>query len=514
MADLVLLQCELEHRHQAPHLAMCLFARDLIDAGHRVRCALVHPGAIAEAAAWAEGSDLLILDSIFPFGLVRRLQDATGLPVLVGGHNALQHALRGPAEFAITGPGRKALSAFVEAWPDGDFGTVPGLWFERDGVLDCGPTPPIQRPADEVLPFDPVLDWDYFGPPRAPGSNLRVPSVVAEFGCVWNRSTAEEPFYADVLARVPERAMTARAEADLRARFVQKEGGCTFCTFRYTPLAGHRSERGTELLLEQARVLLAAGARGLSLQTEHPVPWIPRLLEALAGEGLVEQLDELHVRTIPWLVLKHAAALRDCIELCEELGVHLVVGQIGFEAFDERSLAIFHKGLSSEENRAAARMLTELTEQHEGFTGTAGHGLIPFHPWTRPEDLLENIAAVRADAPWLLPDLQPGRRLELYNEWTPLFWKAQDEGLLVESPETFGWGWTFADERTGEVVAVARALVNEAPERTASLGADVLEALARLRLSEEDPEARRAAYMRLRAQVASGRFGRQGAPVG
>ncbi len=114
----------------------------------------------------------------------------------------------------------------------------------------------------------------------------------------------------------------------------------------------------------------------------------------------------------------------------------------------------------------------------------------------------------------ILPDLQPGRRLELYNEWTPLFWRAQDEGLLVESPETFGWGWRFADERTGEVVAVARALVNEAPERTASLGADVLEALASVRLSEEDPEARRAAYMRLRAQVASGSFGRQQAPVG
>lgn len=487
---------------------MCLFARDLIGAGHSVRCALVHPGSIAEAAAWARGCDLLVLDSIFPFGLVRRLQDGVGAPVVVGGHNALQHALRGSAEFAITGPGRAALAALVAAWPDGDLASVPGLYFERDGLLDCGPPPPVQRPGDEVLPFDPVLDWGYFGPPRAEGSNLRVPSIVAEFGCVWNRSTAEEPFYAGLPPRLPDRRLSPRAQADIQARFISQEGGCTFCTFRYTPLSSHRAARGAELLLEQARVMLDAGARGLSLQTEHPVPWIPRLLDGLVADGRIDQLDELHVRTIPWLVLKHADGLVACIERCAELGVHLVAGQIGFEAFDARSLAVFHKGLTSAENRAAARLLTELTAQHEGFTGTAGHGLIPFHPWTRPEDLLENIEAVRADAPWLLPDLHPARRLELYNEWTPLFWRAQDEGLIVPSPETFGWAWTFADERTGEIVAVARALVNEAPQRSAALGADVLEALTRLRLGEDDPARRRAAYLELRAAIASGDFAR------
>lgn len=509
MAHVTFLQCELEHRHQAPHLAMCLYAADLKRAGHQVDKAMVHPSAIgAAAAATSPSSQLLVLDAIFPFGMISRLQQLTGLPVLVGGHNALQHMLRGPADFAIVGPGRQALSALLA----GDNLTrllrgdppldIPGLWWRgADGQLDCGGHPASSGVSlhEELDPFTPDWDWDYFGPPRAPESNLRIPSVIADFGCVWNRSILEaegahKP-YAAVLPRLPDVAMTSRAAAVLQSEFIGREGGCSFCVLRYSKRATDKAEAVIASVVEQARVHLAHGAHGLSLQTEHPLAFLGALLDALDQAGLADAIDELHIRTIPWLVLRHRDLLEESILRSKELGIQLVLAQVGFEAFDALSLEIFHKGLSGDENRAAARLLTELTEQHgPHFLGTGGHGLIPLHPWTRPEDLRTNLAACRSDAPWLLPAMHPARRVELYAEWTPLFWKAQDEGLLRPAPEGFGWDWDFAEEGTGEIVAAAAAILATGGQPSA----DVLDAVLQIWESGEGPDARRESYLRLR----------------
>jgi hypothetical protein len=509
MAHVTFLQCELEHRHQAPHLAMCLYASDLQRAGHRVDKAMVHPSALDEAAAATpSSSQLLVLDAIFPFGMIRRLQRLTNLPVLVGGHNALQHMLRGPADFAIVGPGRQAISALLS----GDNLTrllrgdppedIPNLWWRGpDGQLDCSGHPASSGASldEELDPFTPDWDWDYFGPPRAPASNLRIPSVIADFGCVWNRSIlnsegAHRP-YATVSPRLPDVPMTSRAAAVLQSQFIGNEGGCSFCVLRYAKRTSDKTATVIASVVEQARVHLAHGAHGLSLQTEHPLPFLGALLDALDQAGLSGAIDALHIRTIPWLVLRHRNLLEEAIVRSKELGIQLVLAQVGFEAFDALSLEIFHKGLSSDENRTAARLLTELTAQHgPHFLGTGGHGLIPLHPWTRPEDLRTNLAACRSDAPWLLPAIHPTRRVELYAEWTPLFWKAQDEGLLRPAPEGFGWDWDFADEGTDEIVTAAAAILANSRDPSA----DVLDAVLRIWESGAGPEERRARYLELR----------------
>lgn len=488
------MQCELEHRHQAPHLAMCLFATDLRHAGHEVACTLVHPSAIPDLADRLSGqADLIVVDSIFPFALVRRLQSGSGLPVVVGGHNALQHALRGPADLAIVGPGRRPVRELVSALGAGEPATsVPGVWARVEGVLRAGPaTAPLDLDA-ELEPFEPDLDWGYAGPPRAPGSNLRVPSVVADAGCIWNRSTlGDGGFYAGVLPRSPDVVMDDEAREQV-ASWVDREGGCTFCAFRYTAPA-----RGSlRSVVAQARVLVELGARGLSLQTEHPLPLLAALLRELEAAGLASDLDELHTRTIPWLLLRHRADLVAAIGEAERLGIRLVMGQVGFEAFDDLSLAVYHKGLDATENRRAARLLGELSAEHTGFVGTSGHGLIPLHPWTTPESLLETVAACRADAPWLLSSIHPASRVEIYDEFTPLFWKAQDAGLLRPAPDRFGWDWTYSDARTGEAMAAAGSIL--AAGGGAGEPADVVEEVSRTILSVPDPVARRQHWLSLR----------------
>jgi len=496
MARLLLLQCELEHRHQAPHLAMCLFATDLRAAGHEVRAALVHPTAIGELQHTYPDVDLVLLDSIFPFGLVRAVRDAVGAPIVVGGHNALQHMLRGDAEFAVVGAARRLLPAAVEAALSK--GLAPGLWVRTAEGLDCGPSPGPTTPGAEALPYTPDFDWGYLGPPRAPGSNLRIPSVVAELGCVYDTAVLgpeADDFYQEVSARLPDVPMTARARAEIDARFVRRDGGCTFCTFRYQPLRRLAPAPARELLQTQLRALRGLGARGFSLQTENPLGYLPHVLAQADELGF----EEVHVRTIPWLVRTRAEALREAAADADRRGIELVLGQVGFEAFDDLGLRVFHKGISPADNRAVARLLTELTDAHPRFEGTRGHGFIALHPWTRPADLRTNLQACRADAPWLLDDLDPRRRLELYNEWSPLFWRAQDDGLVEPSPDRFGWTFRFADDGTSEVVAVASSLARESRRP----GWQVLDAVLAAYESHPEPGPRKQAYLALRTEVRS-----------
>ncbi len=482
-----LLQCELEHRHQAPHVAMALYATDLLADGHDVRCALVHPTSLIAAAEELGDADLLLLDSIFPFALIEALKAVTAAPIVVGGHNALQHALRGPADVAIVGPGRRAVGALAEGTSRHE---IPGTWWrDEDGTVRAGPAAG-EAVLGDLEPFTPHVDWAYFGPPRAPGSNLRVPSVVADAGCPWNRSVLSDGGpYAGVAPRLPDVPLGDRARRLLEGRFVEREGGCTFCAFRYTT---HARGGDPDRLAAQAEAWRERGARGLSLQSEHPLPAILPLLDRAPW------IEELHVRTIPWLVLRHADAWAETIREATSRGVQLVLGQVGFEAFDDGTLAAYHKGLTAAENRAAARLLGEWDAAFDGFVGTAGHGLVPLQPWTTVEGLRETLAACRADAPWLLPQLTPGSRIELYEEYAPLFWKADDEGLVRPDRKGFGWTWEFADARTGEVVAAWGALAASAPGVAA---ADLLEEVLDVMEGHADPADRRTAYLQMRDRL-------------
>jgi hypothetical protein len=266
---------------------------------------------------------------------------------------------------------------------------------------------------------------------------------------------------------------------------------------RYTRPAGLAHDRALDLLELQARRLVALGARGLSLQTEDPFALVTPLLERLARAGVVARLDELHLRTMPSLVLRHRDNLEEAIRRSEQLGLRLVLAQVGFEAFDETSLAVYHKGLDGSANLDAARLLGELTDAHPGFTGTGGHGLVPLHPWSTPDSLEQNLAVCRQHAPWLLPGIHPGARVELYDEWSPLFWKIQDEGLLRPAPDRFGWDWAFADPEVGELLAVAARLLRLITDPGPHPGADALQAVLDVRRRHGDPAARRQAWMQL-----------------
>lgn len=441
------LQCELEHPHQAPHLAMSLMVSDAARAGHAVRAGLVHPGHLHRCVAELRGScDVLVLDSIFPLSQVSALRQGLGVPVVVGGHNAVQHALRGEAEVAISGPARGTLPEVLVALAgEGALGTIPGTWFRKGAELDAGPPPRSFDLRMEIAPFSPWPTWSYWGPSRAPGSDLRLPSVVAETGCPWARPALGAGPFESVRKRLPEVRATRRAQAALQ-RLVDAEGGCTFCTFRYVDRPQRPGADLVATLVEQARTWVELGARGLSVQSEHPLPFMPAFCAALKAEGLAGRLDEVHVRTIPFLIDRHDEALLSAIEAARTAGFRLVLAQVGFECFDDAGLALFHKGGDGALHRRVARRLQELSHREAPwFEGRHGHGFIPLHPYTTLSSLRENLDTCREVAPFLLGGWHPGRRVELYHEWGPLFWKLEDDGLLEEGAGPFHWSWRFQD---------------------------------------------------------------------
>lgn len=456
---ILLAQCELQHPQQPPHLAMALYAPDLRADGHEVETALVPPGAITALEERLRGGrhDLVALDSIFPFDLTERIRAAApGAVLLVGGHNAAQHVLRGHADLAVVGNGRQALRRIARE-PAGAL-RIPGVLARLPGGrIDAGPVP--DRPAspfDDLFPFRPDLEWEHLGQGREPDAHRNAPSIVAEAGCPYDPPLSRAPAWEGVEPRLPEADLSPAARDLLSALLVSRARGCAFCAFRYQPFRRRPVPEAVDALMEQARWMARqVGARSLSLQSEHPFPYLVPLLDALERDGI--RLEELRIRATPWGVLREEASLRASIARAASLGTRLVLHQIGLEAFADADLALFHKGISAAENRRCARLLAALEAEHGPgvFTGTRGHGLILFHPWTTPESLAENVAAIAEDAPFLLPRLSPDLRLEFYGEWIPVFWKAQDDGLLVPIRGGFGWDFRFRDL---EVAAFDRAL--------------------------------------------------------
>lgn len=475
-------QCELEHLHQAPHLAGCLFASDLRLQGHQVTQAMVHPSGLEEWVADLEEDqvDLALCDAIFPFPLLRAAREGCETAILVGGHNALQHILRGPADLAIVGAGRAAVRALGLALLElekaciqllGGSGAhrrcvnpkalpyleqVPNLWFWRlqaDGsaTLDCGPLSAAGSPAADVLPFHPELKQEYYGPSRKPSDDFYIPSVVAELGCLYDAPPRRSDALRDTAPRVPAAALTRRAAERIQQDFLQRAGGCSFCVFRTLPNAREPRRDAARLVAEQLSVLAKSGAKGASLQTENPIPLLLPLLDELEARGL--RPDPLHIRTIPWLLLKQEDQLRQAAARAQQLGIHIHLTQVGFETFHGPDLDLFNKGISAADNLRAAELLHRLDrELRPTFRGVFGHGMILLHPWTSLEGLRDNLAAVRAEASFLQEDLGPESRLALYSEVLPLFWKAHDDGLVEQTSDEFGWSWRYADPTVASLV--------------------------------------------------------------
>lgn len=489
-----LFQFELSHPNNPPHIGSCLIAPDLLADGHEVEACLVGVRHVSDLLDRIDerGYDLIGLDSIFPIDVVNRIKDAfPELPVVVGGINALALFLASSADMAVVGPGRRAMSGLATAlaW-GGSLSEVSNLFYRvgehRPGAGEDG-APAAARPIDhsgltrrwdvseEVLPYAPLLDWDYLGTGRDAKAGVRLLSVVPEFGCPYMEDALVLPEFEGVEAGEPagrlldHLRLSPRAEAAMEP-FIANTRGCSFCVFRFQDFTVIDAQSTVDLVLTQVRHLhRVTGAREFSLQTENPFRILRLLLTRLAAEG--PAVERLAIRTFATVLLAKADEFRRALDLARASGMQIVLQQIGFENFDQRHLDIFNKGISVADNVRAAHLLTELRDEYgETIEPFSGHGLILFDPWTTVEDLERNVRAIERDASFLLPAVGLRSRLVFYDPFNPIFRKARREGLVVPSPHDYGWDFCFADPRTTDFVEMVHALERRLERRMTAGG--------------------------------------------
>lgn len=261
--------------------------------------------------------------------------------------------------------------------------------------------------------------------------------------------------------------------------------GCTFCLDNTGAYAASSEDETVLRWLSQLRVVRARSAPGrfaVLLVDERPHPFLPRLFRELADVGPIELLIKSRV---DWL-LEHESELVEACTLAATSGSVLHVYLVGFESFDPETLALFNKGTTAEDNVRAIALLRSLAArfpQSFEHRRLRAHGFVAFTPWTTPEALLRNAAAMREVEFGELRADAARTRLRLYPR-TPLHALAAAEGLLVdgfddgrkdrasEQGYDASFGWRFADRR---VEAIFRACDGLREQARALPDADLLE---------------------------------------
>ena len=450
------LQCELSHPHNPPHVGPSLIVSELERRGHRVRRLFVNVTRLEATAdeLLADEVQLCALDSIFPLDLVRRFKARLGaVPVVVDGLNALAVFERAPIEYAIIGPAREAMGLLADLLSRRFAGgaeergeeEIPNLFYRRGDAIDASPIEVEWRLESELFPYAPPLEWEYRGPSgRHPLADRHGVSVVPEWGCPYQTPHALPEACADDRTTLRPAGYSDRAWSRVVETYLDGAAACSFCIFRYQTYTPGKTAQAIEALMTQIDYLWAQGIRSFAIQSESPFRLLDPLLEALAKDG--KRPEELRLRTMVTVLKAQETAIEAALARVAEAGIGVSITQVGFESFVDRSLTLFHKGVSSHENRRAARFLRRLDRGGQGRIRTIhGHGLILFDPWTTLDELLENLDAIDSDAPFLKKAVSLDSKLYLYSPYAPVARIVRSAGLMTETPYEFGLDFRFVD---------------------------------------------------------------------
>jgi anaerobic magnesium-protoporphyrin IX monomethyl ester cyclase len=121
----------------------------------------------------------------------RTLSDA---PIIFGGAHASieseKMVMDGMADFVIRGEAEIALAAFLDRYPQGNYGDIPGLFFrEGDRMIDNGWANPI-----EDLNSLPALDWDLWEDLDRHLYFFHTVPVMGSRGCPYHCSLCSTPW--------------------------------------------------------------------------------------------------------------------------------------------------------------------------------------------------------------------------------------------------------------------------------------------------------------------------------
>ena len=157
-------------------MGMCLFVDDLQKKGIHCDTYIVKSDYINYIIPVIEKGNysLICLDSIFTIDIINNLhKQFPFIPILVGGINAISLLAHTDVQYAVFGPGRTAINAFVDQYfGSKDFYEVPNLFFKHGNQIMYSGKTQHWNLEMELFPYQPFLDWQYIGPDRNPEASF------------------------------------------------------------------------------------------------------------------------------------------------------------------------------------------------------------------------------------------------------------------------------------------------------------------------------------------------------
>ncbi len=165
--------------------------------------------------------------------------------------------------------------------------------------------------------------------------------------------------------------------------------GCSFCDVAVDK--GYCGALPLSVVVDQIRGLPEdhTGRKiPFELINENPLHGLPGLLRTITQEKIAISQINLIMRA-DWF-LKGEARLREALRLSAEMDACLFMSSMGFEAFDDRLLAHFHKGVDVRTNIKAINLMRQFKMEFPRqwkYSRTEGaiHGFIHPTPWDTAE---------------------------------------------------------------------------------------------------------------------------------
>jgi hypothetical protein len=319
--------------------------------------------------------------------------------------------------------------------------------------------PFLKGPVDHQTPSDPGLlnrssGWDERFLTRIRWDNL--------YRLSHGRLTPLPVATAQVLQQIgcPHASQTRAIEIDYPTAIRKNEKdkvrlflkGCSFCDVAVDK--GFHGALRLDAVLKQIQ-RLPDGEDGrkipFELINENAIPGLPALLDGVRANGIRLSQINLTLRA-DWFVLGEKF-LRESLALAAALGVRILLGSVGFESFDDRILSNLHKGIDSETNLQAVKLMRELKNEFAcqwAYSRQEGaiHGFIHPTPWDTAETESNNRRIISLYG--LLNDILPDRSVPLIihhasalGDWAREIEKRENIQFKREG-STIGW-WQVGD---------------------------------------------------------------------
>jgi hypothetical protein len=308
----------------------------------------------------------------------------------VSGHFAF--ALHGPAEQAVL---------LLKGLNSGEWKETPGILYKsEDGEIIRNTKAPWNEAYLKRVKWDNIFT---VGQEGLMPLEVSIAQVLQQVGC-------------------PYAAEKKKIEVDYPASFQGKEGetvevsgkGCSFCDVAVDK--GFCGKLSIETVMSQISCLPEDRDNRkipFELINENPLPGLPRLLREARKRDI--RLSQVHLILRSDWFLKGEKRLLEALRTAGDMGVYVLVSSMGFEAFDDRLLRNFNKGVNVESNLRAIRLMRRLKEQFPeqwGYSKVEGaiHGFIHPTPWDTTKTMActqKNIAIYGLDRDILPPHSTP-----------------------------------------------------------------------------------------------------------